>query len=226
MLISSELANYVMLGDYLACASVASSTVPGHDGSGSDKCAALKVVHGTVQAEALIWWDWFSLMKETLFVFPFREGRDHICLPLCPLLDPLKVCVVVPRPDPSSGCRYLLLWLLGCHLLRPMTESVARNCLGSKGDGKIKLLLPGGKSISNDWWEWGTKDKLPLWGNREMLPWGRLSWSLCCVYISVQRCSSLSPVLLESVLPRCCSQEHSWIILHIGLHFKACLKGV
>lgn len=48
LLISSELANYVMLGDYLACASVASSTVPGHDGS-----AALGVVHGTVQAEAL-----------------------------------------------------------------------------------------------------------------------------------------------------------------------------
>ena len=41
-----------------------------------------------------------------------------------------------------------------------MTESVPRNCLGSKGDGKIKLLL-GEKSISNDWWEWGTKDRLP-----------------------------------------------------------------
>lgn len=99
-------------------------------------------------------------MKETLFVFPFREGRDHICLLLCPLLDPLKVCVVVPRPDPFSGCRYSLLGLLGCHLLGPVTESVTRNCLGSKEDGKIKLL-PGGKSISNDWWEWRTKDRLP-----------------------------------------------------------------
>ena len=41
LLFSSELANYVMVGDYLACASVASSTVPGYDGSGSDKCAVL-----------------------------------------------------------------------------------------------------------------------------------------------------------------------------------------
>lgn len=56
VLISSELADYVMLGDYLACASVALSTVPGYDGSGSDKCAVLGVAHGTVQAEASVWW--------------------------------------------------------------------------------------------------------------------------------------------------------------------------
>ena len=67
-----------MLGDYLACASVASSTVPGHDGSGSDKCAALGVVHGTVQAEALgtdspLW------RRHYLFSHSVRAGITSVC---------------------------------------------------------------------------------------------------------------------------------------------------
>lgn len=214
-----------MLGDYLACASIASSTVPGYDGSGSDKCAVLGVVHGTVQAEALVWRDWFSLMKKKLFVFPFHEGRVHIWLPLCPLLDPLKVCIVVLRPDPSSGCRYLLLWLLGCHLLRPMTESVPRNCLGSKGDGKIKLLL-GEKSISNDWWEWGTKDRLPCEATLKCST--RVGWVGASLVSTSQFNTALSSLqsCYSHFLHRCCSQEHSWIILHTAFHLKACLKGV
>ena len=98
-------------------------------------------VHGTVQAEALVWWDWFSLMKKKLFVFPFREGRDHICLRLCPLLDPLEVCVVVLRPDPSSGCRYLLLWLLGCHLLRPWLSLSLGIALGQREMARLSSSL-------------------------------------------------------------------------------------
>lgn len=56
LLISSELADYVMLGDYLACASVASSTVLWYDGVVLINVRFLGVAHGTVQAEALAWW--------------------------------------------------------------------------------------------------------------------------------------------------------------------------
>lgn len=65
-------------------------------------------MHGTMQAEALVSFNWILSYKvETIdFLTPGGQGPGH--LPLYPSPAPVKVYVVVPHTDPPPGCGFLI----------------------------------------------------------------------------------------------------------------------
>lgn len=107
-MVSSELTDYLVLGDGLACLCFSSpifTRAPwGWLWKWGDKCTLLSVVHGTMQAEAFVWLDWILPYKvePTVLTAPLHEGRNQVRHHSIPLRDPLKVYVMVPDPDLPS----------------------------------------------------------------------------------------------------------------------------